>query len=273
MKTYQEFLQEELLLEKTYNINKDVDYIYKRFFKKAIDLYNKDLQKFNKYILGLQITKIGYTFGAFASFELQSKKAKKAAEINPIMIYCGVFERGSAYNVQTKIVTLSLNYSVVNLLTQMKSKEEFPDYVKGSKLAAFNNEISSTNIKGTIYHEISHWMNDTFHNENISRRVFKAAKSGGISDAMFTDFELDAQIHNIKQIKRDYKKSWDSITWKDLFQIDPSIGLVFKRLLDVSSKLQKDFMKRFLKRMHREKLLNKNLQKINKIRSIVQSIN
>jgi L-2-hydroxyglutarate oxidase LhgO len=73
-------------------------------------------------------------------------------------------------------------------------------------------------------------------------------------------FELDAQIHAIKQLKRDYNKIWDEVTWEFIVQHKSSFNMVFKTLSRASKKDKTDYIKRLYKRLNREKLLGKSLK-------------
>jgi hypothetical protein len=57
-----------------------------------------------------------------------------------------------------------------------------------------------------------------FHNQHISKKLQKSKETHDISvlqkhgTTLFTDYEIDAQVHALKQIKRNYKKEWDNLT-------------------------------------------------------------
>ena len=78
MKTFKQFIK-----EKTYNIGKDVDMIYNKYFKKRIDKITKGEYNFPRGEM---------TYGTFNSSELKTKDCQKAHEINPVDIYCGIFD-------------------------------------------------------------------------------------------------------------------------------------------------------------------------------------
>jgi hypothetical protein len=66
----------------------------------------------------------------------------------------------------------------------------------------------------------------------------------------------------MKQLYRLHKEEWNSLTWKDVEAINVSIGTVFDNLRQKATREEKeDYKKRLLKRLHREKLLGKLMQK------------
>jgi hypothetical protein len=242
------------LNEKTFAIGADVDYIYKKYFKKAIDDFKK----------GKKETIVNFPTSKFSTDDLKSQKAKKAHEINPLIIYIGIFDCCS-YNPVESIIRLTFNMSAVNLLKAndikkikyLLSDEEYKRYL---------NEFSSSSIKGSIYHELSHWLNDTFHNKNILKRIQKSKNINSYKPltrfnvTVFSDYELDAQVHALKQLKRDYKKDWDDLTWNDVIIRKPSFDFIKRTLKSSSNKARNDYKKRLLKRLNREKLLGKGLK-------------
>jgi hypothetical protein len=106
-----------------------------------------------------------------------------------------------------------MNPAVIQVLERDRGKAI--DYIPDHQKVFFRNEITETNIKGSIYHELSHWLNDTLHNKAVSKNMpitqdkIDKLWSG---DVNFSDFEIDAQVHAIKQVKRNYKKDFDKLT-------------------------------------------------------------
>jgi len=249
------------LNEKTFNINKDVDFIYKNYFKKHIDLFKKgDGSEFVH-----DGEKVNWRYGNITSDKLPSKKAHDASLMNLVYIEMGVFDSSSYYEPFKKHIRLTLNKSAVNLLNTYKTIDAVKDLLKPSEYKRWYGEFGETGIKGTIYHELSHWMDDTFHNKHITNKLIKA-KESGTRDALtnkgavnLSIFELDAQVHAIKQLKRTYKKIWDDVTWEFIVQHKSSFDVVFMNLKNVSKKDKEDYIKRLYKRLNREKLLGKSL--------------
>jgi hypothetical protein len=76
-----------------------------------------------------------------------------------------------------------------------------------------------------------------------------------------TYFEIDAQIHGIKQLKQSKKKEWDSRSLEDVIL---QYSLLKRIVDDIYGNYNKDilniWLKDLVKRMHRENLLGKNMK-------------
>lgn len=128
-------------------------------------------------------------------------------------------------------------------------------------------DLNASTIKSSIAHELSHWLNDSLHNEFLTRLIRIATENDNHDilklknlDVNLTYFELDAQIHNIKQLKRDNLKLWNTITLYKLI----SLSLSLTKIYDDIRKLYGDAIIRIwqtnlIKRMDREKLLGKKM--------------
>lgn len=249
----------EYINEKTYRIGGDVDYIYKKLFQPYMKLL-PDIDKFiNK------VNKSNSVFGEMNSDELKSKDCKKAHKENPILITAGVFNT-SSYTPSKSLIKLALNYSVIDVLNKHRSKEEIESMIGSATSKRFFNELSEPNIKGTIYHELSHWINDTIHNRHISKRLDKSLQFDDLSillkygSTLFTDYEIDAQVHAIKQLKRNYKKNWDKLSWMDIVSLKGNFNVIFTKLKTINKKEQTAYFKALTKRLNRENLLGKGLK-------------
>jgi hypothetical protein len=252
------------LNEKTYAIGADVDYIYNKAFKKIVKDFEKDWKKTIDYLITER------TFITIPSTDLKSRQSKKASEIKPILIFCGSFSRGNFYRPAYNEISLSINRNAVQYIYD-KSKfydnlKEIVDMLPQPSRKSIINSFKEADIKGTIYHELSHWLNDVFHNQHISKKLQKSKETHDISvlqkhgTTLFTDYEIDAQVHALKQIKRNYKKEWDNLTWMDIIEIKSSFEVIFKQLKSSSKKVQEEYRKNLTKRLNREKLLGRAMQ-------------
>lgn len=251
------------LNERTFDIDQDVDLLYKKGFKKIIDKINKgdfdylidlaERKKWNnKKSLDLYTT---------TSKELRSEECVKAHNITPIKIYCGIYKHGSLYNMANDTVYCSLHPQAFEFLLQSRDWTDVMDEIPASQFDRFRSEFTESAMKATIYHELSHWLNDTLHNKNVRQYKKKRLKTGETRAENLSFVELDAQIHAIKQLKRDIK-SWDRMTWKELIIQKPSFLVVFTQAVREGKDEYNDFMKKLVKRLNRENLLGKNLRKI-----------
>lgn len=268
-----------LLTEKTFNVKQDVELLYNKGFKKFISIFQKyDFEKDTDKIISLleKQFKVGYTsiFHKTDSSVLKTKDSQMAHEVNPVDIVLGVLVGGSFYRPaetmkhfvgpESKgLIEISLNINALETLMKQGLKQE---YVPPS---VYKNEFTPDRVKSAIAHELSHWISDTRYNFHISNllKVARELEKGDIvllhkKDVTMTHFELDAQIHAIKQIKSSHKKEWDSITLKDLFTLNNSLWAIGNSLLNKHGKdVVNIWQKALVKRMARENLLGKNMKK------------
>ena len=258
-------LKRYLLTEKTFRIDKDVDYIYKGAFKSFIDLWKKKIvdRGFQQLIFHAALARRNYVYWETDSSKLKGKECQAAHALNPVKILCGVTEDGASwYRIDAKVIFVSFPTEVLRMMIMGQGPPE-------RLQIAFEKEVSEGKLKATIYHELSHWLNDTLHNYNISNIVNLAAELGrpelkllGNKDVNMTHFEIDAQIHGIKAIKKIYKKEWDDLTINDVFNYYPSLrGIADNLKNQYGEDVFRIWYKLLLKRMWREKLLGKSMKR------------
>jgi len=261
MKRFKEYLQ-----EKTFNINKDIDYIYNKFFKQRIKSMQKGTYNYPKG---------DFTFGTMYSKDLPSKTAQKANEVKPIIIEAGILDIGNGYAPLRNKMYVSINTNAINVFHKfnLKTIEDVKNVLKPDSYKQWTHEFTESVIKGSISHELSHWMNDAIYNLNLSKTILKVRSAPNIYtgqkifnmgelDVNMTFKEIDAQVHAMKQLKKDYKKDWDILTIHDISNIKPSFSGVFKDIKKKGKQVYDTYMKRFLHRLDREKLLGKNMKYI-----------
>jgi hypothetical protein len=250
-----------LLTEKTFAIDVDVDQIYKQAFKKIIDKYEKTGEIDENIANAARRGRDHVTYKT-TSATLKSKACQAAHALNPVTIECGINSPGTSYyRIDMKSIWISLPRDPVTM--KLIGAQPHPKLRR-----AFESEISEGKLKATTYHELSHWLNDTLHNYNITKIVNLAAELGnpdirklGKKSVDMTHFEIDAQIHGIKAIKKVYRKEWDTFDINQVFDYYPSLRAVADQLrLSYGEDVFKIWYKLILKRMHREKLLGKNMK-------------
>lgn len=261
---FESYLKSYRITEKTFNISKDVDYIYNKGFKKAV----YDFQK--KGILPPIVSDTTVYFKLHTS-DLKSKDCQEANKLYPVYIYCGVFKEGSFnyFKKGEEHIVISINKDAIQNM-------EYKDRMTPNTIKGIENEITEHRIKAVIYHELAHWISDAKYNSylhtltaralNISKddpnrneKIKKVMASGKV-DVNMTHFEIDAQIHAIKQIKRSFKKEWDEMTLTDLFYKYTSLRGIAKTLYQINSDVYKLWIKDLVKRMNREGLLGNNMR-------------
>ena len=270
MKRYKSQYDESLdilLLEKTYEIDEDVDYIYDNYFKDIISKIKRT--QFNIEIKNINLFDCqGILFKKIGSEELKSSECQTAHKFNPIDIYLGTFEIGSFYTGNTGMkgfILVSASYSAFQALEEMPYKEllKITQRNIGNEIRL---DISEPTIKSSIAHELSHWLNDSIHNEFITKLI-KLSRDNDNPDILklknldvnLTYFELDAQIHSIKQLKRDYIDDWNNINLYDLIRLSPSLTKIYNDIKKYGESIIKIWQTNLIKRMNREGLLGKKM--------------
>jgi hypothetical protein len=244
----------QFLQEKTFAIGQDVDFIYNKAYKKFFNALQKGDKNPFKFLSTVIIS----------SSDLKSKQSKKADKINPIKIYCEYDQTGNYYSALQNLIHLTPNVGAIQIHLNHQQPENTLQF------DAFENELNGVKMKNTIYHELSHWLDDTLHNFHIKKNIkhaydfkdnpkkFWKIRKEGHEDINATDIEINAQIHAIKQLKRQYRKEWNELNFKTMIRKDGSLYAIFKSL---SPKERNEWVKKLLSRMHREKLLGKNMRK------------
>jgi len=65
---------------------------------------------------------------------------------------------------------------------------------------------------------------------------------------------------SLKQMKRDYRKDWDKLTWKEITIKKAFFDLWFQQLRSSTPQVQKKMHQLMIKRLNREKLLGKKMK-------------
>jgi hypothetical protein len=217
------------------------------------------------------------------SDKLPGKEAQAAHALNPCSIRLGCFHDGAWYrpgkaiskalgSISDSQIQISVNYFAI----QVWLKGQYST-ISPKQLTNFKNELVPSSIKSTTAHEISHWLNDTFHNNHITKTLLKSFENAnqdliklGELDVNMTHFEIDAQIHALKQLKMQNKKVWDQFTLLDLFERYSSLQSIASRLYKNYGKEVLDIWQKMLvKRLAREKLLGKNMRKFVKPNELI----
>jgi hypothetical protein len=260
---------EQYIIEKTYDLNDDVDYIYN---KSNMNKFIKALQEIDEDyiydILRKTNSSDGYEFAIFPSTELKNNSSIEASEIKPVSIRVGIFDNGSFYRPNNNTLQISLNMPAFTFLRNQKFNKSSIEKFLNVQTPRFFNEFTSHSIKATIYHELVHWIDDVTHNSFISKKISKANEYNNIKGIIgkfnsvnHTNFEINSQIHAIKQVKRELsEKEFDNLTWEKLFQKKASLMANFKNFKNKND--YEIFIQNFIKRLHREDLLPSAMKKI-----------
>lgn len=257
---------QKFLNERTFDIDNDVDYLYNEFFE-IIGTWQK---KNKRHAIQEFLRNHYFEVASFDSSDLKSKECKLAHELNPVKIYLKYDSKtGSFYSPTKSKIHISIPPSAMFLILDKDIKELEGFFSTIRQKERFWNEFSEHKLKGSIYHELSHWLNDTLHNFNITKIMKKAVDSPshagelmkfGASSVSLSNMELDAQIHAMKELKKKYALIWDNLDLFDVAILNSSFHSIFSTAVQAGEKDYKKYFKSLIKRLNRENLLGKNMK-------------
>tara|TARA_R110000782_G_scaffold127315_1_gene218894 strand:+ start:556 stop:1323 length:768 start_codon:yes stop_codon:yes gene_type:complete len=246
-------IRESLIEERLMDVNDDVDFIYDTYFK-------KDYEEIDQ--TGI-ITDDMFKDTIINTSTLKSPLAIKADKLNLCLILINV-GGGNFYAPKQSTISVGPNTSAIGFVKDNGgSIKSAASYLPDSQLSNFMNEFKSSSIKGSIHHELVHWIDDTLHNKHINNRMERATERG---DGKITKngipinadkMEIQSQIHNIVQLKRKYDEIWDSLTFEDMIKYSPALNTMTRNFSD---EVKNQWVRNIKTRMHREGLLGKNMR-------------
>lgn len=262
-KNYLNSLNEWNINEKLFNVDDDVDYIIE---KSGIEeFYNQVKEGKTPHFYEI-IDDKEVAFLAIDSSELKSEDAIKANEVNPISIFIGFpnGKLGSHYNPLDKYILVSPNRTAFKILYK---KED--DFLSDQELETFKNEFKLERLKHALAHELSHWISDSLYSSHIQKIIDRANELNDAEymklkkhDVNMTYFEIDAIVHSIKELKRQYtQEEWDQLTFREIMLEYTALSAVDKTLKSkYGLEIALIWQKNLFKRMQREGLLGLNMK-------------
>jgi len=257
---FNEFKTDQLT-EAVFELNSDVDMIYDKAFKDIVDsirsnswngVYNPP-----KLICG--------------SATLTSPECEEAHELNPIIIRTD--KNGNFYNPTEQYISVSMNLQAINHLMNYVTADNpikralapLPMHQRHRYISEFSPE----RIKGSIHHELAHWIDDTLHNSHIRNRINVAHElpnkrgikhfNQGEEDVDLSKFEMNSQIHAMMQIRRADTEMWDLYSFEEMLHQNSSLAYIAERLRKMGKYEQ--WKKYLLKRLARENLLGQEMSR------------
>lgn len=191
----------------------------------------------------------------------KNREIQKAQKIKPLRLltFNNLNGEGNAYFPSEKRINFSIN---INVYKMIKDDSNIGNNIPLDQRQFFNNEITEARIKGSIMHELSHWLNDAFHNNNVSVSSKKdlIGKNKGVnrSHQFLTDYELDAQVHAIIQYRKKNRIVWNKMTLTEALENMPFYFALKTKVTDSEMKEWKRYM---YTRLSRENLLGKKMKK------------
>lgn len=245
----------ELLAESLATIDEDVNWIYDKFFRADIEELSRT---------GI-ITFFMFGEQEISSADLKTELCKQAHRENPVRILINSDSSGgNLYSPTLQYVSITVNWNAANYARHHFNGDvrEAHANLAGRQKEMFNTEFTEERIKGTIHHELAHWVDDSLHAKHIQKRIDWATKNKKRDLSKKVPINLDpieihAQIHNIYQLKNKFPEKWDSMTFDDMISYVPSLMIISSEL---SPDHLKEWKKLLKKRMHREGLLGKRMK-------------
>jgi hypothetical protein len=247
--------EDAILREATYEHDKDISYIMDKYVFPFIKSFLDDIENYlEEYKYSGRII-----YDSFSSIELPSDLAKMANEKNTIAIAVGTFD-GSRYIVSDKALFVSaIRKYIVEKLIEIQNTvglETVRDQIR--------NAIEIENIRATISHELSHWLDESLRNKRLSTYMDKMVKKKVKPDFVQTknlvsDIEINAYIHGLKEYKKTIgEEAYDKLTLKELFE-NTTLGKVWENVSKVDQHFKFKWLKKMASRMTREGLVGKNM--------------
>lgn len=247
IKIIKEELENILINEKLANVDEDVNMLYNNYLAKSINIINEtgrvNKSYFEQYETDTSI--------------LKSEDAVAAHNIRPAKIYVNYF-RGNNYNPHTDVINFGFNNSAIDYASEYDTlKNAANDIPNGNSLLL---EFTETKMKESIHHELAHWIDNVLHNNHLvndlKKRKNLVANDSSINNVNSSYFEIEGQIHNIKQLKNKYSDTWDNLKFSELMLMSPSLD-------NINNSIHGDEKRKWIRdlktRMYRENLLGKNM--------------
>jgi len=237
-------LRESILTEKVMDVIYDVDYIYDTYFRKDINEINETgfirRDMFKEYISTTEI--------------FTDELSLKANEINPCKIKINYGH--NYYKPSEQLISISINFNALNFALDYNGNiNQAKKGLSHSIGESFIREFSEEKIKGSIHHELAHWLDDTLHNKHIEK-FLNNPKPKSIKHIDAHHLEIQAQIHNIIQLKLKNEDLWDTLSFDDLIHKSPTLSTIYDKLPDNE---RNNWIKNLKRRMYREGLLGKKM--------------
>lgn len=240
-------LRENLLTEKLTNIDDDVNFLYVKYFEGDVN----ELEK-----TGI-ITPEMFQRGATNTDTLNTEESIKGNQLNSCIIL--VNGGSNFYRPSTNFISISVSSNALNYVNSAFGGN-FKQAINGPHSVSLSREFSEERIKGSIHHELAHWLDDTFNNQHINKRTQKPAEAGTVNlggvPVNSTKMEIQGQIYNVKQLHNKYANIWDSLTFSEMLKYSPPLNMVYQQLPD---KFKTQWVRDLKTRMYREGLLGKNM--------------
>jgi hypothetical protein len=247
-----QLLRENLLNEALTNVDNDVDIIYNKYFNSLIGTAQN----------GRLIEKDFFNTVTIDTSILVSDIAKIGHKYNPCSIVINE-PRGNFYSPNEKLIGLGYGELYRSFLRYHLPSNYNHLADESGNYSTFKLEFTEERIKGSIHHELAHWIDDTNNNFHIKKLLSKndsGEKKYNYNERYTSNVELQAVIHNIHQLKKKHHGIWDIISFNEMVELLPFLRRLRKNLKpDFYIKWKRSI----ILRMNREGLLGKNMTNTN----------
>lgn len=246
---------DSLLNEKLTNIEDDVDMLYELYFRKGVEEVDRT-RRINGDTFDIAETDTSI---------LKNELCVKAHAINPCTIIVNK-ANNNHYNPNKKLISIAISLQGANYVINEfgGNLDRAIEEMDPRQAVTMKKEFTEAKIKGSIHHELVHWLDDTFNNQHIKKRIDKNIKLHNAGEALpFNSvtvnahyMEIQAQIHNIKQLYNKHSDEWDTLSFEDMIHLSPSLTNTYRSL---PYSLKMEWVKKIKMRMFREGLLGKKM--------------
>ena len=251
MKDYiKKLLREGILTEKIANIDIDVNMLYDMYFRDDIEEVGRTG------IITDDMFKMKETNTSILKDD-ESLLANENNKCNILINYGRNFYRPS-----TNLISLSVDGGAKDYVMRFDGNinDAADELDSNSQRHNLPREFTEEKIKGSIHHELAHWIDDTMNNQHIRKRLDKAmelnnANLGGIP-VTASKMEIQGQIHNVKQLKNKYENEWNNLTFVEMLRLSPALNTVY---LGLPNKFKTKWIRDLKTRMYREGLLGNSM--------------
>lgn len=259
----QELFTESLrfVCEETFKMSKSVDKLYDIHMKSMVDSYHTNPE---------QLWRVSQNAGGTVFSKTDSSVLTehdiliKAHQKNPITIQFGLLPTN--YNSMLSMISVGISVDAVRFLGVKGLNNE----VAVKQIPTVVNEFEEIRIKALIAHELTHWIDDTLHNQKVIKATDKYLQSLGTDETenerltneyqFFSELEVQAIVNEISNTRDNQLEEYSRWSWNDLKREHMALNVVMQKAEETLSKEERSgFMKLFLRRMSRENLITPNM--------------
>lgn len=243
-------------------IDKDVDYIY--------EFYEKDINEIKK--TGI-LKEDMFNYFQIKTSDLKSKISKECHSKNPCEIHINHNlkldgkDLGNFYTPKETNIFPNKDIGIIGITIHKYAKHlvlaEGDGDIKVSEFMfkGISREFEEYKIKGTIRHELSHWIDDTLNNRYLTK-ILKGkylnniAKKKKVDNVNALFFEIQAIVQNIYQLKKEFNDVWDDLTFDEMVDKLPPLSNIKSNMTPTTYKKWKRKLK---EKMWKSNLLGKKM--------------